>query len=141
MYNVHTGEFLKTCFRTGGQYCRQAIDDINYLMRDRRTNEIKEIDIDLLELMYELSRQLLTNRPFHIISGYRSKATNEWLRKRNRNVALKSLHLKGKAVDIRIPGFNLSAVRWVAASLKGGGVGYYPRSNFIHIDTGRVRYW
>lgn len=141
LYNVHTGEYLDACFRTTNGYCEKALNDINYLLRDRRTNEMKPIDLDLLELMYELSRQLITNRPFHIVSGYRSRATNELLREKNKNVAKKSLHIKGKAVDIRIPGFNLSAVRWVAASLKGGGVGYYPQSKFIHLDTGRVRYW
>ncbi len=141
LYNVHTGEYLNACFRTPDGYCEQTLNDINHLLRDRRTNEVKTIDISLLELMYELSRQLITNRPFHIISGYRSKASNDLLRKRNRNVARKSLHLQGKAVDIRIPGFSTSAVRWVAASIKGGGVGYYPQSNFIHLDTGRVRYW
>lgn len=141
LYNVHTHEYLDASFRTPNGYCEKTLNNINYLLRDRRTDEIKPIDINLLELMFELSRQLITTRPFHIVSGFRSKTTNDYLRKRNSNVAKKSLHLEGRAVDIRIPGFSLSAVRWVAASLKVGGVGYYPEANFIHLDTGRVRYW
>jgi uncharacterized protein YcbK (DUF882 family) len=79
--------------------------------------------------------------PFHVISGYRSPETNALLRKRNRGVAKNSLHVVGKAIDIRLPGVPLSVLRRVAVKLRGGGVGYYPRSNFIHVDIGRVRYW
>lgn len=141
LYNVHTGEYLDAYFQTIGGYCEQTLEDINYLLRDRRTGEIKPIDLNLLALMHELSCRLKTDRPFHIISGYRSKSTNEYLRKRSQNVASKSLHLKGKAVDVRIPGLSLSRIHRAAVALKGGGVGHYPKSNFIHLDTGRVRYW
>ncbi len=140
-YNVHTGEYLNACYRKNRRYCHATLEDINYIMRDHRTGEIKSIDSGLLDLLYDLSRHLQTLKPFHIISGYRSQATNDMLRSRNQNVAKRSLHLQGKAIDIRLPGCSISSLRRVAASLKGGGVGYYPRSQFVHLDTGKVRYW
>ena len=141
LYNVHTGEYLEGYYQTSSGYCSQTLEDIDYLLRDRRTGEIKSIDLNLLELMHELSCKLGNHRPIHIISGYRSKSTNQYLRGRSKKVASKSLHLEGRAVDLRVPGVNLSKVHRVAVSLKGGGVGCYSRSNFVHIDTGRVRYW
>jgi uncharacterized protein YcbK (DUF882 family) len=115
--------------------------DINHILRDHRTGEIKPIDPDLLDLLHALRTRLGTQRPFHVISGYRSPCTNEQLRSRSRGVARKSMHLFGKAVDIRIPGHDLADLRQAALAEQAGGVGYYPRPGFVHVDVGRVRFW
>jgi uncharacterized protein YcbK (DUF882 family) len=117
------------------------LDDLNYILRDHRTGEIKPIATQLLDLIHALSEKLCARRPFHIISGYRCQATNDLLRRRGRGVARNSLHLQGKAVDIRLPGCDLSVLRESAMGLRGGGVGYYPRPSFVHVDIGTVRYW
>ena len=105
---------------------------------------MKPIDPKLLDLLHELSGTLETDTPFHIISGYRSPVTNASLRTKggaHTGVATQSLHMVGKAIDIRVPGVKLDDLRGAARSLKLGGVGYYPSSNFVHVDTGRVRFW
>ncbi len=140
-YNIHTNESLSTTYRAEGKLFSQALDEINYILRDHRTGEVKAIDIQLLDLLFAISMKLKTHKPFHVISGYRSPQTNAYLCERSRGVARKSLHLKGKAADIRLPDCRLSKLRRVALELRGGGVGYYPRSDFIHVDVGRVRYW
>jgi uncharacterized protein YcbK (DUF882 family) len=143
-FNTHTGERLKTSYCCGGVYQPSALEDINYILRDFRANEIKPIDPKLLDLLHELGGTLETDRPFHIISGYRSPQTNAMLRDRGgarTGVASHSLHMDGKAIDIRLPGVKLDHLRAAARSLKLGGVGYYPASNFVHVDTGRVRFW
>jgi uncharacterized protein YcbK (DUF882 family) len=141
-YNTHTGEELKKAvFWNDGQYLPDALADINYLLRDFRTDEITAIDPQLCDLLFSVRQKLGTERPFHIISGYRSPKTNHMLRKQSGGVAKNSLHLVGQAVDIRLPGQRLSQVRRAALSLQAGGVGYYPRSDFVHIDTGAVRRW
>jgi uncharacterized protein YcbK (DUF882 family) len=143
-FNTHTGERLQAEYCCDGRYEPDALAQINRILRDFRTNEIKAIDPKLLDLLHELGGTLETDRPFHIISGYRSPHTNELLRSRggaSTGVASKSLHMVGKAIDIRVPGVKLDHLRSAARSLKLGGVGYYPSSNFVHVDTGRVRYW
>jgi uncharacterized protein YcbK (DUF882 family) len=143
-FNTHTGERLKTSYCCGGVYQPDALDAINRILRDFRANEIKPIDPKLLDLLHELGGTLATDQPFHIISGYRSPHTNALLRERGgaaTGVASRSLHMDGKAIDIRLPGVRLDTLRSAALSLKLGGVGYYPSSNFVHVDTGRVRRW
>jgi uncharacterized protein YcbK (DUF882 family) len=141
-YNTHTGEKLKkVVFWADGQYLPEALTDINYLLRDFRTDEITDIDPQLCDQLFAVRQKLGTDRPFHIISGYRSPQTNRMLRSRSNGVAKNSLHMVGRAIDIRVPGHRLSDLRKVALSLKAGGVGYYPTSNFVHMDTGRVRRW
>lgn len=140
-YNTHTGENLNVCYYIQGKYCPDALDEINHLLRDHRTNEIKPIDTRLLNLLFAISKQVEKRSPIHIVSGYRSPETNAMLRKRSKKVARKSMHMQGKAIDIRWPGCDLNHLRRIAIALKGGGVGYYPRSNFVHVDTGEVRYW
>ena len=144
LFNTHTGERLKTAYCCGGVYQPDALKQINHILRDFRANEIKPIDPVLLDLLHELGGTLETDQPFHIISGYRSPHTNTLLRERGgatTGVATRSLHMVGKAIDIRVPGVKLDHLRGAARSLKLGGVGYYPSSNFVHVDTGRVRYW
>lgn len=141
LYNVHTGEYLETVYRARGEYIPQAQEKIDYILRDYRTGEVRSIDARLLDLLYYIGWNLEAKHPFHIISGYRSMETNLFLWKRNRGVAKNSLHILGKAVDINLPDCDLPLLRGAAVEQKAGGVGYYPRSNFIHIDVGRVRYW
>lgn len=141
LFNIHTGERLKTTYRIEGRYIPEALADINRIMRDHRTGQIKPIDTGVLDLLSTLEARLDTGRAFHIISGYRSPATNEFLRSTTSGVAKKSLHLKGKAVDVRVPGLDISALERAAVKLNAGGVGYYPDSDFVHLDVGRVRCW
>ena len=140
-YNTHTGESLKIIYWVQGEYVAEALGEINHLWRDYRVNEERSIDPELLDLLFAMRARLETRQPFHIISGYRSPATNDRLYQQSKKVAKDSLHIVGKAVDIRLPGISTAMVRRVAMGLQRGGVGYYPRSNFVHVDTGRVRYW
>lgn len=141
LFALHTGERLETTYWSDGAYLAPALDEINYLLRDHRANEIKAIDVNLLDLLERLHRELGSREPFHIISGYRTAATNAMLQARSEGVARHSLHVEGMAADIRVPGRSLAVLRRAATSLQGGGVGYYPRSDFVHVDVGRVRYW
>ena len=143
-FNTHTGERLKAEYCCDGKYDEAALQQLNHILRDFRANEVKPIDPGLFDLLHELSGTLETDAPYHIISGYRSPNTNTLLRTRggaHTGVASKSLHMVGKAIDIRVPGVKLDHLRAAARSLKLGGVGYYPTSNFVHLDTGRVRVW
>lgn len=143
-FNTHTGERLRTVYCRGGCYQPDALQDLNYILRDFRANEIKPIDPRLFDLLHELGGTLETDQPFHIISGYRTAATNAMLRERggaSTGVASRSLHMVGQAIDIRVPGVKLEKLRDAAASLKIGGVGFYPDLNFVHVDVGRVRHW
>ncbi len=143
-FNTHTGERLKTAYCCDGVYQPEALAKINHILRDFRHNEVKPIDPQLLDLLHELGGTLEVDQPFHIISGYRSPATNTLLRGRggaHTGVASGSLHMVGKAIDLRVPGVKLDSLRGAARSLRLGGVGYYPSSNFVHVDTGRVRFW
>jgi uncharacterized protein YcbK (DUF882 family) len=140
-YNTHTGEKLISTFWVEGQYVAESLDDINRILRDHRTDEVKNIDTGLLDLLFALREELETGQPFHVISGYRSPFTNDFLRQQGSGVAVNSLHREGKAIDIRMPDRPLGALRKAALEMKAGGVGYYPRSDFVHVDVGRVRYW
>ena len=140
-YNTHTRERLHICYCRNGKYDIKALSKINHILRDHRSGEVKAIDPQLLDLLHALSHKTNPQHPFHVISGYRSPATNKKLRKNSSSVATRSLHTQGKAIDIRIPGFKTRQLRNVARKLKTGGVGYYPQSDFVHVDVGRVRYW
>jgi uncharacterized protein YcbK (DUF882 family) len=140
-YNLHTGESLKTVYFERGKYVGGALGEIDYILRDFRQNAIKPIEPRLLDLLSALGERLYTTEPFYVISGYRTPKTNAMLREHGAGVAAHSLHIDGRAIDIRVPGRGLSTLRRAAASLRAGGVGYYPHSDFVHVDTGRVRYW
>ena len=142
LLNTHTGERLKeVVYWEKGLYLPDALHDINYVLRDHRTDEIHKIDPKTLDLMAAISRKLDAKRPFEIISGYRSPETNKYLRSISNGVAKNSYHIQGKAVDMRLPGVPLRHVRKAAIDLRMGGVGYYPQSDFVHVDSGKVRYW
>jgi uncharacterized protein YcbK (DUF882 family) len=139
--HLHTGEKLEVEYWNGAVYEPEGLAVINHLMRDFRTGDVHEIDPGLLDLLYRLSRLTGTRRPFEIISAYRSPATNAALRRHSSGVASGSLHLKGQAIDIRLADVALPQLRRAALTAHRGGVGYYPDSNFVHVDTGRVRVW
>jgi uncharacterized protein YcbK (DUF882 family) len=140
-YHLHTGEKLNLTYWENGNHIPEALVEINHILRDFRTAEVQPIDVRLLDLLHRVRQSLGTEEPYHIISGYRSPTTNAKLAKNSRNVARRSLHLSGKAIDVRIPSRPLRKVHKAAAAQKLGGVGFYPKSNFVHLDTGRVRYW
>ncbi len=139
--NTHTGEKMSLTYFEEGQYLTEALQEIDNLFRDHRTGDIRPIDPNLLNLLYKLQETLEVNRPFDIISGYRSPESNAELYARHDGVARNSLHMVGKAVDIRIQGVDCRNIRNAALSLQQGGVGYYPSSDFVHVDTGLIRTW
>ncbi len=143
-HHTHTGERLMTSYCEGGEYVPSALDEVNHLLRDFRVDAVKPIDPNLLDLLFQLNTRLGTDQPFHVISGYRTPETNAMLQELgggHSGVATHSLHIEGKAIDIRVPGIRLDHVRATARALQLGGTGYYPASNFVHVDTGRVRHW
>lgn len=140
-YNLHTGESLQTVYFENGAYVPGALGEINHILRDFRQNEIKAIDRNLLDLLVSIRERLGTDAPFQVISGYRSPKTNAMLHANSEGVARHSMHIDGRAIDIRVPDRSLINLRRTAISLFGGGVGYYPKSDFVHVDTGRIRYW
>jgi len=141
-FNTHTGEEAqRVIYWSQGVYLSDGLAEIDYLLRDHRSNEIIEIDHNLLDTLYLLSRKLECQEPLNIISGYRSPATNAELRRTSNGVAKHSLHMEGRAIDIRLPTCDLSHLHDTALALRRGGVGYYPESQFVHLDTGRFRTW
>jgi len=141
LYNPNTKEALSTTYWLDGDYVPEALTEINHIMRDRFTGQTKSIDVNLLDLLHAISNALDVGCPLHIVSGYRSIKTNTLLRKCGKPTAKNSYHIQGKAVDIRVPGCRVSALHRVSAQLRAGGVGYYPRSEFVHVDVGPIRYW
>ena len=141
LFNPRTKEGYNGVYWRNGEYVASALDRVNYIMRDVRTDDIKQIDTDLLDLIYKISLKLKTDGPFHILSGYRSHKTNSLIVKQFERPAKNSFHTKGQAVDIRLPGLRASKLRRAAFELREGGIGFYPRRKFVHIDVGPVRYW
>jgi uncharacterized protein YcbK (DUF882 family) len=140
-YNTHTGEKLSATFWSDGNYLDDGIEQISWLLRDHRAGSASTIDPKLLDLLYQLQSKVERQGEFHVISGYRSPATNAKLSKRSSGVAKRSYHMLGQAIDVRLPGFDTRQLHKAAKALKGGGVGYYASSDFVHLDVGRVRYW
>lgn len=141
LHHVHTGETLRTVYYADGRYLPEALRATARHLRDWRLNQAKPIDPKLLDLLWSLRRRLDANAPIEVLCGYRSPKTNAMLRRVSRGVARNSLHMRGMAIDLQVPGRSLRTVRAAAMSLRAGGVGYYPRSGFVHVDTGDVRYW
>ena len=139
--HLHTGESLQVEYFSAGAYLPDALQAVNHLLRDFRTGDVGRMDRGLLDLLHMLSNKTGSERPFQIISGYRSPATNQMLRSHGRGVATHSLHMTGQAIDIRLTDVPLARLRDAARSAGLGGVGYYPKSDFLHVDTGRVRAW
>jgi uncharacterized protein YcbK (DUF882 family) len=141
LYNLHTKEALKTVYWKKGRYIDEALVKINHIMRDHYSGAVRSMDKKLLDFLFSIQKKLGADGPFHIISAYRTKRTNELLRKRNKKAAKYSLHTKGKAIDIRLPHHKIKELRHAAYKIKAGGVGYYPKANFVHVDAGAVRFW
>ncbi|MEQ1759310.1 MAG: YcbK family protein [Vicinamibacterales bacterium] len=139
--HTHTGEKLTVEYFNAGTYLPDALDTVNHFLRDFRTGDVHAIDPSLLDLLNRLTTLTESKRPFEVISGYRSPVTNAQLRSHSEGVAAHSLHMVGQAIDIRLTDVPLKNLRAAALSARIGGVGYYPASNFVHVDTGRVRYW
>ena len=143
-HSTHTGERLETAFRVRDRYADAGLAAIDHVLRDHRTGDVHPIDPKLLDLLFLLKeRSAGAGAPavYEIISGYRSPRSNEMLRNRSGAVARHSLHLEGKAADVRLTGVDLTTLRDAALDLRLGGVGYYPGDGFVHVDTGRVRRW
>ena len=140
--NLHTGERLTTTYWADGDYLKEELVAVNRLLRDHRNGEVSPIDHKLLDRLHALQQTLGHDGDYQVISGYRSPASNARLQQAsNGGVAKRSLHMQGRAIDIRLPGVELNQLRQAALSQQAGGVGYYPKSNFVHLDTGRPRFW
>lgn len=137
---LHTGETLDVVYAEAGAYVPDALRRLDRLLRDHRTGEVHPIDPALFDLLYDV-REATGGGVFEVISGYRSPATNEMLRARSDGIARHSLHLEGKAIDVRLRGVETRNLRRAGLDLRRGGVGYYPGPDFVHLDTGRVRFW
>lgn len=142
LVNLHTGEKLNAEYWSRGRYVRDAMRAVNHLLRDHRNNSVHAIDPKLLDLVHALSRKLGRRGPIEIVSGYRSPETNAMLREADHSgVAQNSFHMRGMAIDLRVPNMATRHLQRAALSLRGGGVGYYPDSNFVHVDVGPLRHW
>ncbi len=139
--NLHTGEKAKVEYWANGKYLPDALKQVNFILRDFRNGEIHRIDPKLLDLLNRLQANLGTAQPFEVISGYRSPQTNAMLHAEGHGTATHSLHMQGMAIDIRLADRNLADLHAAALQLRAGGVGYYPSSDFVHVDVGKVRYW
>ncbi|NJD35361.1 MAG: DUF882 domain-containing protein [Betaproteobacteria bacterium] len=141
-FHTHTGEHLSLVYAVGEKHLPQALGTLNHFLRDHYSGVVGKIDPNLFDLLFRLHRELGSNKPFEVISGFRSSLTNAMLRQtRGGGVAKHSLHMDGKAMDLRLAGTSLADVRDAAISLGQGGVGYYQTEQFVHVDTGRVRSW
>ncbi|WP_411726124.1 YcbK family protein [Methyloglobulus sp.] len=137
----HTGDTLKLTYYEHGRYIHDALKEASYFLRDYHNDAVHTVDTALLDQLYDVKLLLRVNKPFHIVSAYRSPGTNASLRRHSRGVARHSLHMQGRAVDIRMEGVSAKTIRDAAHTLQRGGVGYYPNSNFVHLDTGEIRTW
>jgi uncharacterized protein YcbK (DUF882 family) len=141
LYNMHTGESAKTVYWANGAYVKEGLDEISQLLRDYRTADVIPFDPRLIDTLYHLHRKVDAHQPYHVVSGYRSPITNAILRKHDRKVAKNSYHMRGMAVDAYLPKVSLRALHHAALAMRAGGVGYYPKTGFLHLDTGSVRSW
>lgn len=141
LFNLHTGDRFSDAYWRQGNYIPDAMAAIQHVMRDFRSNQTHDIDARLLDQLHQLNSLVGAAEPYQIISGYRSPTTNAMLHANSDGVAAHSLHMDGRAIDIRMAGVDLPRLRDAALSLRAGGVGFYQASDFIHVDTGRVRRW
>jgi uncharacterized protein YcbK (DUF882 family) len=139
--HLHTGESLSVRYVEDGSYVPQALGEIDHVLRDHYNGAVHPIDPKLLDILHAVARETGAEAPFQVISGYRSPETNERLRKQGRGVARNSMHLQGKAVDVRVADVPTTDLREAGLALALGGVGYYRASDFVHFDSGRVRRW
>jgi uncharacterized protein YcbK (DUF882 family) len=142
LYNTHTAERIDIVYRRGEQYIPSALAQLDYFLRDHRTGDVRHFDPRLYDILYDLTSSIgHSGGEIDIVCGYRTPSTNESLRAHTAGVAKNSLHIQAEAIDLRMPGIDTLNLRKAALALGRGGVGYYPRSDFIHVDVGRVRQW
>lgn len=141
LFNIHTGEGREIEYYGNGRYYKDGLAELNTLLRDYRTGDVFGMNPQLMDLAFLMQQLMHAPSPIHVISGFRSPKTNAMLRSRSSAVARNSFHMRGMAMDIRVPGFDTRAVHYLAKRLQVGGVGYYPDSDFVHMDVGPVRYW
>jgi uncharacterized protein YcbK (DUF882 family) len=142
LYNTHTAERIQVVYRHDDQYIAGALAKLDYFLRDHRTGDVRHFDPRLYDILSDLTSSI--GRPageIDIVCGYRTPSTNEALRAHTTGVAKNSLHIQAEAIDLRMPGIDTLKLRKAALALHRGGVGYYPHSDFIHVDVGRVRQW
>jgi uncharacterized protein YcbK (DUF882 family) len=139
--HTHTGETLRAVYFQDDGYQARSLAQVDYLLRDFRTGDVHRIDPALLDILFDLQTMANRDAPFEVISGYRSPATNAMLHRSSDGVAQHSMHLEGRAIDVRLSGFPTGKLAGHARALSRGGVGFYARSDFVHVDTGRVRFW
>jgi len=140
-YHTHTGKSLTVVYHRDGAYQPEALAQVEDFLKDFRNGRRHRIDPELLDVLYEIKSRTGARQPFEVISAYRSPETNSMLRDKSSGVAQRSMHLEGQAIDVRLRDVELERLRKVALELKRGGVGFYPDSDFVHVDTGRVRHW
>ncbi|QBF31861.1 DUF882 domain-containing protein [Thalassococcus sp. S3] len=141
MYSGRTGERIDMIYWIEGKYIKDAVREVNHFMRDWRTDDVKSMDLRMVDIMAAAHNLMDANEPYMLLSGYRSPRTNAMLRRRSGGVAKNSLHLKGQAADLRLTSRSVSQMARAAAACRAGGVGKYSRSNFVHMDCGAVRSW
>jgi uncharacterized protein YcbK (DUF882 family) len=142
MFNTHTGETVKVVYKRGAQFDVAALEALNKVLRDRRNGEVHDMDVRLYDQLFDLARAAQLPPHYEIISGYRSQESNDKMSSRpGSGVAKKSLHMQGRAIDVRLKGCSSARLRDLALAAKQGGVGYYERSDFVHLDTGNFRTW
>ncbi len=139
--HTHTGETLRAVYFRDGCYQSDCLAQVDYLLRDFRTGDVHRMDPGVLDILFELQMRADRAAPFEVICGYRSPATNAMLHQRSEGVAVHSMHLQGRAIDVRLSGYPTLKLAAAARALGRGGVGYYAHSDFVHVDTGRIRYW
>lgn len=139
--HTHTGETLRAVYYQDGCYQSDCLTQVDHLLRDFRTGDVHPIDPALLDILFDLQVRADRDGLFEVICGYRSPATNAMLHRRSEGVAVHSMHLEGRAIDVRLSGYSTRSLAGAARALGRGGVGYYASSDFVHVDTGRVRYW
>jgi uncharacterized protein YcbK (DUF882 family) len=140
-FNIHTRETLTVAFYKNEAYDDVALHQLNTLLRDHRENKTTAMDVKLFEQLWQLQQSLGKNTEFRVVSGYRTPKTNQNLRKKSDGVALKSYHMRGQAIDLSVNNASMSKLHKLALAMNAGGVGYYPKAGFIHLDTGPVRHW
>ena len=140
-YHTHTGKLLQVTYFSAGQYVPEAMTELRVFLADWRNQKEKDIDPELMDILWQIQKISANNDSFEVISAYRSEETNAMLHSKSSGVARNSQHVLGKAIDVRLRGLDLKRLHDTARELRLGGVGYYPGSDFVHVDTGRVRYW
>ena len=141
LYHTHTHQQVEVTYFRDGDYQQAALDELSRFLSDWRNGEGREIDPELMDILWEIQQVTGNHSTYEVISAYRSPETNAMLRSRSSGVARNSQHLHGKAIDVRLRGLDTRELRDTALELKRGGVGYYASSDFVHVDTGRVRSW